>query len=94
MRGAADRGRPLRPRAIVRDGETGWLVEPDDEAGLAEAMVEAVGDGDERRRRGANALEDARAHYSWPAIAGAMAATLEEAMVTRDEMISGRLQQP
>ncbi|UGS36641.1 glycosyltransferase family 4 protein [Capillimicrobium parvum] len=82
------------PSLIIRDGETGWLVEPDDEAGLAAAMVQAVDDGDERRRRGRNALEDARAHYSWPAIAGAMAATLEEALVPRDEMISGRLQQP
>jgi len=82
------------PSHIVRDGETGWLVEPDDEAGLAAAMVQAVDDAGERRRRGRGALEDARAHYSWPAIAGAMAAALDEALMSRAGMISGTLQQP
>jgi len=88
---AVDRFGPSR---IVEDGRTGWLVEPDDEAALATAMVEAVNDGPERRRRGRAALEAARARYSWPAIAATMAATLDEALMSRDTMACGRLQQP
>src|SRR3954469_12395327 len=58
------------PAGIVRDGETGWLVEPDDVDALRQALEQAAGDPEERRRRGALALEDARARYSWPALAG------------------------
>src|SRR5215210_1989678 len=39
------------PGEIVSDGETGWLVEPDDREGLAAALVEAVNRPEERRRR-------------------------------------------
>ena len=44
------------PAEIVRDGETGWLVPPDDRDALAAALVEAVNDPEERRRRGERAL--------------------------------------
>jgi glycosyltransferase involved in cell wall biosynthesis len=56
------------PSTIVDDGETGWLVPPDDEDATVEAMVELVNDDEERRRRGDAAYEEARAHYSWPAL--------------------------
>lgn len=61
------------PAEIVEDGETGWLVEPDDEQGMAGALVQAVNDPEERRRRGANAHTAVRAKYSWPALAGTVA---------------------
>jgi glycosyltransferase involved in cell wall biosynthesis len=67
------------PAEIVRDGETGRLVPPDDRAALAAALVEAVNDPAERRRRGALAAEDARAKYSWPALAARVAAVYEAA---------------
>jgi glycosyltransferase involved in cell wall biosynthesis len=57
------------PAEIVRHGETGWLVEPDDAAGLANALVHAVNCPDERRRRGERAAADARARFAWPALA-------------------------
>jgi glycosyltransferase involved in cell wall biosynthesis len=57
------------PAEIVRDGETGWLVEPDDLAGLADALVAAVNDPAELRRRGERAAEDAHARFAWPALA-------------------------
>lgn len=44
---------------------TGWLVAPDDIDALAEAIVEAVDDPAERRRRGDAALAHARAELSW-----------------------------
>jgi glycosyltransferase involved in cell wall biosynthesis len=56
------------PAAIVDDPATGWLVEPDDLSALAAAMVAAVNDASERRRRGDRAREEANAHYSWAQI--------------------------
>ena len=61
------------PAEIVRDGDTGWLVPPDDRDALAAALVDAVNFGEERRRRGELAAEDARARYTWPALAGQVA---------------------
>ena len=40
------------PAEIVDAGETGWLVPPDDEEAMVEALVEAVNGDAERRRRG------------------------------------------
>jgi glycosyltransferase involved in cell wall biosynthesis len=57
------------PADIVTHGETGWLVEPDDLEGLANALVEAVNRPAERRRRGANAVRDVHDRYAWPALA-------------------------
>src|SRR3954465_3219825 len=57
------------PGEIVDDGRTGWLVEPDDEASLTDALVAAVNDGEERRRRGAAAYDVAHECYAWPASA-------------------------
>ena len=67
------------PADIVSHGETGWLVEPDDLLGLANALVEAVNRPDERRRRGANAAADVADRYAWPALAREVAALYDEA---------------
>ncbi|MEA2418202.1 MAG: glycogen synthase [Thermoleophilaceae bacterium] len=61
------------PAEIVEAGETGLLVPPDDEAALADALVEAENADRERRRQGARAYEVARARYSWPALARGLA---------------------
>lgn len=51
-------GRPVLASAVggladvVVDGETGWLVPPEDAAELGAALAAAVGDGAERVRRG------------------------------------------
>jgi glycosyltransferase involved in cell wall biosynthesis len=66
------------PAEIIEDGVTGWLVPPDDEAALGAAIAEAAGDPAERTRRGAGARRIARARYAWPALAGRLAATLDE----------------
>jgi len=78
---AVDRG---GPSAIVDDGRTGWLVEPDSESELADAMVEAVNDPQERRRRGLAAAGDVGARYAWRAIGAELSAELCEAVrITR-----------
>jgi glycosyltransferase involved in cell wall biosynthesis len=61
------------PASIVDDPATGWLVEPDDRAALAAAMVAAVNDAADRRQRGARAREEALAHYSWSHIGSELA---------------------
>jgi glycosyltransferase involved in cell wall biosynthesis len=66
------------PSTIVDHGETGWLVPPDDEDALCEALVELVTDGDERRRRGEAAYEVARERYSWPALIERLAGVYDE----------------
>ena len=52
----------------------GWLVTPDDEVSLADALVEAAADAGERHLRGENGRRLAVDRYSWSNIAGEMAA--------------------
>jgi glycosyltransferase involved in cell wall biosynthesis len=66
------------PATIVDDGSTGWLVPPDDEDAMVEAMVEAVNDPEERRRRGEEAYRVAREKYSWPTLVERLARVYEE----------------
>ena len=70
------------PAEIVKAGETGWLVEPDDEGSLTEAIVEALGDARKRDRRAAAAREDAEARFSWPALAGTLAEVFDDVAAT------------
>ncbi len=67
------------PSAIVDPGETGWLVEPDDEETLAAALVDAVNHRAERERRGAAARRAAHERWAWPVLASAVADVYEEA---------------
>ena len=67
------------PADIVDDGATGWLVEPDDEAALGTARSSPPAtDPVERRRRGRRAWRAAHDRFSWPALAGDLAAVLDE----------------
>ena len=77
---AVDRGGPAE---IVEDGETGWLVPPDDVADLERAIVEAATDATERRRRGALARRDVLARYTWRAATRELSAVLEAAALER-----------
>lgn len=69
----------LGPAEIIDNGSTGWLVKPDDVNQLADAMVAALDDDSERRRRGIAAHRTAGARWGWPALARRMAHALEEA---------------
>jgi len=73
---AVDRGGPA---TIVDDPESGWLVGPDDVEGLAAAIVAAVDEPDDRRRRGERAREEAVSRYSWPRLGDELAAQLRGA---------------
>jgi glycosyltransferase involved in cell wall biosynthesis len=65
------------PAEIVEDGQTGWLVAPDDEQALAAALVSAVNDAAERQRRGRAAYAAAHARYAWPSLVAKLARTYE-----------------
>lgn len=69
----------MGPGEIVRDGETGWLVPPDDEAALADALVAVVEDAGERRRRGQAARADVLRRYTRDAAAAQVANVYERA---------------
>ena len=60
------------PAQIVAPG-TGWLVPADDQRALAEALLNAASDPQERRRRGEHAHRHSRASYGWPLIAARIA---------------------
>jgi len=56
----------------------GWLVQPDDEGALADALATAV-DGDaERVRRGLNAGRHVCARYAWDSVARELAALYDD----------------
>jgi glycosyltransferase involved in cell wall biosynthesis len=78
------------PAEIVDAGETGWLVAPDDEDAMAEALVEAVNGSEERRRRAARAYEEARARYAWPALARGLAHVYEDVTAGRPPAAGAR----
>ena len=54
------------PRSPDRSG---WLVPPDDEAALADALVQAASDAAERARRGAAGRAHVLERFAWPALA-------------------------
>jgi glycosyltransferase involved in cell wall biosynthesis len=81
------------PAEIVRDGESGWLVAPDDEQALEQALIEAVTQPDERQRRGQQAAADARQRYGWAAIA-AQTAALYEQVIAEHERESTEAEKP
>jgi glycosyltransferase involved in cell wall biosynthesis len=68
------------PAEIVEPGRTGWLVPPDDEQALADAIVEAVNRPGERARRARRAHAAAHDRWSWSASAETLGELLEEAI--------------
>ena len=70
--------RSLGPAAIVEDGRTGWLVDPDDEEALVVALTEVVEDAHERERRGRAARLAARERFTWSSAAAQLCAVLED----------------
>ena len=71
------------PSEIIADGQTGWLVPPDDEVAFAAALVSAVNDAHMRRVRGAAAYDAVHARYSWPALGAHVARIYEQVLKLR-----------
>lgn len=62
---------------LVADGETGFLVDADDPAGLAQVLDRLAADPDERRRLGLRGAERARAEFSAEGVAARMLSLYE-----------------
>ena len=77
-------GRPAVATAVgsldemIVDGETGWLVPPDDDDALATALAEAARRPDERSRRGEAARRRLREHFDEAQMVEAVAGVLHE----------------
>lgn len=69
------------PAAIVADGRTGWLVPPDDEDELVDALVAAASDREQRLARDRRAQAESR-RYGWTGIAQRFASLYEELLVS------------
>jgi glycosyltransferase involved in cell wall biosynthesis len=69
------------PAAIVADGTTGWLIPPDDEDALVDALLGAATNQKERRARGRRAQTDSR-RYGWAEIAPRFAEQYEELLAS------------
>lgn len=61
---------------LIRDGESGWLVPPEDAPGLEAAIRSALDEPAEARRRALNASKDLRERFTW----ASTARTLEESL--------------
>lgn len=62
----------------VVDGETGFLVEPGDVAGLAQNLARVVATPDRARAMGACGRQRALERFAWPALVGRTIALYEE----------------
>jgi glycosyltransferase involved in cell wall biosynthesis len=69
------------PAAILAGERTGWLVPPDDEAALVNALAAVAKGGGERRERGRRAQTASR-RYDWATIAWRFAAVYDELLAT------------
>jgi glycosyltransferase involved in cell wall biosynthesis len=72
----------LGPAHIIEDGRTGWLFDIDDADALTDALVHAVDDGIERKRRARAAEQAALERFTWPAVAGRLELILRSAATT------------
>jgi glycosyltransferase involved in cell wall biosynthesis len=69
------------PGAIVTDGSTGWLIPPDDEDALVDALLAAATSQQERRARGRRAQKASR-RYDWVEIAPRFTSLYEEMLAS------------
>jgi glycosyltransferase involved in cell wall biosynthesis len=76
------------PADIVRPGQTGWLVAPDDESALAGALAQAIDHPEERLRRGAAARRDVTVRFAWPALADRLCQLFAEVAEATDDDVA------
>jgi glycosyltransferase involved in cell wall biosynthesis len=69
------------PTTIVADGRTGWLIPPDDEDALVDALLTTANGKTERRTRGRRA-QTASDRYGWAELAPRFASLYEEVVAS------------
>jgi glycosyltransferase involved in cell wall biosynthesis len=73
------------PAEIVTDRSTGWLIPPDDEDALVDALLAAATNQEERRTRGRRAQTESR-RYDWAEIAPRFASLYEELLAAEKQV--------
>ena len=53
---------------MIRNGETGWIVEPGDSAGLADRLIALLRDPDKTRSMGERGYAVSKAYWHWDAV--------------------------
>jgi glycosyltransferase involved in cell wall biosynthesis len=79
-------------RAVIDEGETGYLVPAGSSAAVAEALDRLVGAGREgRERMGAEGRRRCEQRWAWPALLDRMDAAYAEALSARSEKLGERV---
>ena len=65
---------------LIQDGESGWLVPPDDPVALRETISASIDDSEERSRRGKAARATIEEHFSLEKMVNDWEAALEGAL--------------
>ncbi len=68
---------------MVVDGETGFLVPPEDVDALARRLVQVLENPELARRLGEAGRARAERHFTWPAVIGRMTAVMESVLASR-----------
>jgi len=74
---------------LVEHGHNGFLVEVGDAAGLAVQLDRLLGDAALRHRMGSASRERARAHYTWPAVAGRIVESVAHSVAAPPPGVTG-----
>jgi len=69
---------------VIRDGETGWLVPPDDEDALASALCKVLADPADAQRIGLQGKQWVEQQYSWSRIACDLARLYRDVLNSTD----------
>jgi glycosyltransferase involved in cell wall biosynthesis len=70
---------------LIRDGENGLLIPPDDETALADALTRLLEDEALARRLGETVARDAETYLSWDGVAGTILGTYESLIERREK---------
>ena len=76
---------PWAPPEMILDGKTGFLVEPEDEAALADRLVAILLDPLLGATMGRAGRERLHAHFTWPSAVDRMESALEAALRNPEE---------
>jgi glycosyltransferase involved in cell wall biosynthesis len=69
-------------REVVKDGETGYLLQPNDVAGLADRICRLAADATLRAKMGGNGREFVEQGYDWSRIAARTGEVYEQVLRT------------
>jgi alpha-maltose-1-phosphate synthase len=73
---------PWAPPEMIVDGETGFLVDPEDEVALADRLISLLKDPQKAGEMGRAGRERLHARFTWPSVVAHMETNLDKAVRT------------